>query len=134
MKPLLGHGFGSVLLPVADFQYIFRSGFTSMIFHNNYLWIWVKAGLVAFVPFVILSFTGLLISYGLFIKTERPHHKAVVLGVFLSIVNFAIAGFISPTMADLKINVWLGFILGVVSLIKRFEIDATYNSNSLGSA
>ncbi len=120
-KPLLGHGLGSILIPIVDFKYIFRTGFTSIIFHNNYLWIWVKGGLFALVPLLFLMFISLRESYRLYKKSSQSYNRAILLGIFLSIVNFAISGFISPTLADLQINAWLGFCLGVIALIKRFE-------------
>ena len=126
MRPIVGHGLGSVLLPVVDFKYIFRTGFTSMLFHNNYLWIWVKAGLVALVPFLLLFFTGLKSNYQLYRKSKNPFYKSILLGIFLSLVNFTIAGFISPTLADIKIDIWLGFVLGTVAVIRRLEVSKAY--------
>jgi len=120
MKPLLGHGLGSVLLPVVDFKYIFRTGYASMIFHNNYLWIWVKSGLVALAPFLFLIFMWFKNTYQLYCNSKDPYYKSILLGIFLCIINFIIAGFISPTMAELKLNIWLGFLFGIVVLIRHF--------------
>jgi hypothetical protein len=45
----------------------------------------------------------------------------MTLSLLLSAVNFAISGFISPTMADSAVDVWLGFTLGTIAVVARFE-------------
>ena len=121
MKPILGWGFGTILLPIVDFMYIFRSGFTSMIIHNNYLWIWVKGGIFCLSGLLAVICVVVRSAYVQYKHTSDPFYKSVLLGILLSFVNFFIAGFVSPTMADLKINLWLGFMLGLTALIKKFD-------------
>ena len=121
LNPLLGNGLGTVLEPIVDFKYVKRNAFASMVFHNNYLWIWAKMGLVVFIPFLLLIYLSIKNTYQLYVELEDPYYRSVLLGIFLSLINFIIAGFISPSMAEIKINVWLGFFLGVVALCRRFK-------------
>ena len=121
LNPLFGNGLGTVLEPIADFKDVKRNSFASMIFHNNYLWIWSKMGLVVFAPFLVLIYLSIKNTYQLYIELEDPYYRSVLLGIFLSLINFIIAGFISPSMAEIKINAWLGFVLGVVVLCRRFK-------------
>lgn len=121
LNPLFGNGLGTVLEPIVDFKYVKRNAFASMVFHNNYLWIWAKMGLVVFVPFLLLIYLSIKNTYQLYVELEDPYYRSVLLGIFLSLMNFIIAGFISPSMAEIKINVWLGFTFGLIVLIRRFK-------------
>ncbi len=121
LNPLFGNGLGAVLKPIVDFKYVSRNDFTSILIHNNYLWIWAKMGLFGFIPFLLLTCLCIKNTYQLYEELEDPYYRSVLLGIFLSLINFIIAGFISPSMAEIKINVWLGFVLGIVALCNRFK-------------
>lgn len=127
MKPFLGHGLGSVLKPVVDLKQMSRDTFASMVIHNNYLWIWVKMGLVVFIPFLFVLFLSMKNAYQIGMKSKDPYYRSLLTGIFLSLINFVISGFISPIMGEIKANVWLGFIFGLIVLINRLESHEKLN-------
>jgi O-antigen ligase len=95
--------------------------------HNAYLWVWVMAGAVGLVPFLLLY--GLFVIRGLLrwrsvkgsIVQRGSGTKAVVLGFTLGIVGQMIGNIVAPNFLQSWSLVIFAIILGANEVIYRLN-------------
>jgi O-antigen ligase len=128
-RPVFGIGMGNVYRPWMPDDAYFRPEAPRLglrwYAHNAYLWLWVMAGAVGLVPFLIL--------YGLFIWRGLRYwrhmkgsvgglgRRALVLGTTLAILGQMITNLVAPNFLQAGSLVIFAILLGVNEVIYRFD-------------
>jgi hypothetical protein len=128
-RPLFGIGMGNTYRPWMPDDAYFRPEDPRLglrwYMHNAYLWVWVMAGAVGLVPFLLL--------YGLFVWRGLRHwrymegnvagsgRRAVVLGLTLAILGQMIGNIVAPNFLQAGSLVIFAIILGTNEVIYRFD-------------
>jgi O-antigen ligase len=128
-RPLFGIGMGNTYRPWMPDDAYFRPEDPRLglrwYAHNAYLWLWVMAGAVGLVPFLML--------YGLFVWRGLKYwrhikgnlggsgRRAVVLGSTLAILGQMISNLVAPNFLQAGSLVIFAILMGINEVIYRFD-------------
>jgi O-antigen ligase len=125
--PLLGIGLGNLYRPAMEGDAYWYPEDPSIglrwYMHNAYLWVWVMAGLMGFIPFIWLYAGFLGRGFARWHKIGDPKLRVVVLGFTLGVLGQAISNVVAPNFVQSWILIVFAIIPGINELIFRWEIS-----------
>lgn len=127
-NPVIGTGFGrpyEMPVPLANISFPLRD----YIPHNQILWVFTKMGGVGFLLFWFFFLSVVMRAVQYLHQTRSLYLKAVMMLCALSVVNQMVASFFDLQLTFTRNMVYLGMLLGLVSvypyLMPREERNAT---------
>ncbi|MCQ3936021.1 MAG: hypothetical protein DPW18_03120 [Chloroflexi bacterium] len=93
--PLVGIGLFNPYRPV-----FFIGDTLQTYIHNGYLWVWLKTGLLGFIPFVVIIFGFILHGFLKWRSVQDPFLRAIALGAPLIIFAMTFSNTVAPIFIE----------------------------------
>ena len=119
-----GMGFGHPIpqqVPNVDVSNV--DSFITYLPHNGVLYVWLRLGLAGIVLFWLLIGIGIMMALNTF--RERRSELAVLISVTLvvALVAYVMQGFFDMGLYWFRIAIAVGFLMGALEAIRRFDKD-----------
>lgn len=115
--PLTGVGFGNkfyIIMPMPDISFFV---WWEYIVHNSILWIWMKAGLGAFLSMTFLIGMTLMVGVRTLLRMPRNDMSAIALMATLYIVMHFVFAYVDMSW-DAQSMVYVGTMLGLINSLE----------------
>jgi hypothetical protein len=120
-NPILGVGFGQPFQFAAPLPDLSWWPFWHYEPHHNILWVWLKTGAIGFALFWLLMTTGLARAAHLAKTVRIPETRVFAVLSLVSIIATLVFCYVDLGLVDGRITVFLGTILGTLSVLDRIS-------------
>jgi hypothetical protein len=125
-----GIGFGRPYakpIPQPDLSSIWP--FWDYIPHNTVLWLWMKAGVGAFVFFWLMIASGIAEAMQVVRSTRDQRNLAIVACFCAYLVMTAMFAYVDLGLSSSRVMIMLGFSLGLITCLWRFEGESQHSED-----
>jgi O-antigen ligase len=117
-QPLVGLGFGqeyTFILPVADFAHEWP--LWRFVPHNSVMWIWMKAGALAFIALLTLFAAAMCRGMQLWTRLEGDRMKPVAFSLSAMVLMFVLFSYVDLGLVSPRALVFFGAVLGLIGAL-----------------
>lgn len=127
-RPLTGWGFGNYKQFRQAFYQRYPRADTDAHAHNNFLQMWVDAGLLGLAAFLFLVGSIIMTGWRAYTRQRTEPLKSLILGCWLGLVGFLIGGLTQYNWGDAEVAlVWwatVGLMMRIASLVEETDSRA----------
>ena len=127
-RPLTGWGFGNYKQFREAFYQRYPQADTDAHAHNNFLQMWVDAGLLGLAAFLFLVGSIIMTGWRAYVRQRTEPLKSLILGCWLGLVGFLIGGLTQYNWGDAEVAlVWwatVGLMMRVASGVEERDSRA----------
>lgn len=127
-RPLTGWGFGNYKQFRETFYQRYPQADTDAHAHNNFLQMWVDAGLLGLAAFLFLVGSIIMTSWHAYTRQRTEPLRSLTLGCWLGLVGFLIGGLTQYNWGDAEVGlVWwatVGLMMRIASLVEERDSPA----------
>ena len=119
-RPLTGWGFGNYRQFREAFYQRYPDADTDAHAHNNFLQMWVDAGLIGLVAFLFLVGSIIVMGWRAYARQRAEPLKSLTLGCWLGLVGFLIGGLTQYNWGDAEVALVWWAIVGLMMRVSNF--------------
>ena len=119
-RPLTGWGFGNYRQFREAFYQRYPDADTDAHAHNNFLQVWVDAGLIGLVAFLFLVGSIIVMGWRAYARQRAEPLKSLTLGCWLGLVGFLIGGLTQYNWGDAEVALVWWALVGLMMRVSNF--------------